>query len=66
MLFGIEKFHFPGLISVNSGHWMVLIDAAKGSTTCPLDLSKYKADFVVVSFYKVVMQYLCTFSWGML
>ena len=45
------------LISVNSGHWMVLIDAAKGSSTCPPDLSKYKADFVVVSFYKVFMIY---------
>lgn len=35
---------------------MVLIDAAKGSATSPPDLSKYKADFVVVSFYKVFMQ----------
>ncbi|KAH6768695.1 molybdenum cofactor sulfurase [Perilla frutescens var. frutescens] len=39
--------------SLNSGNWMVLIDAAKGSTTCPPDLSKYKADFVVISFYKL-------------
>lgn len=54
----------PGLVSIDSGHWMVLVDAAKGSATCPLDLSKYKADFVVVSFYKVVMQYFSTFSWG--
>ncbi|KAK4398729.1 Molybdenum cofactor sulfurase [Sesamum angolense] len=36
-----------------SGRWMVLIDAAKGSATSPPDLSKYKADFVVVSFYKL-------------
>lgn len=43
----------PGTSPLQSGHWMVLIDAAKGSTTCPLDLSKYKADFVVVSFYKL-------------
>ncbi|XP_022865528.1 molybdenum cofactor sulfurase isoform X2 [Olea europaea var. sylvestris] len=35
------------------GNWMVIIDAAKGSTTAPPDLSKYKADFVVVSFYKL-------------
>ncbi|KAK2972002.1 hypothetical protein RJ640_005022 [Escallonia rubra] len=35
------------------GCWMVLIDAAKGSTTAPPDLSKYKADFVVISFYKL-------------
>lgn len=32
---------------------MVLIDAAKGSATKPLDLSKHPADFVVISFYKV-------------
>lgn len=35
------------------GHWIVLIDAAKGCTTCPPDLSKYAVDFVVISFYKV-------------
>ncbi|CAK9157769.1 unnamed protein product [Ilex paraguariensis] len=35
------------------GCWMVLIDAAKGSATEPPDLSKYKADFVVISFYKL-------------
>lgn len=50
------------LMSVNSGQWMVLIDAAKGSSTCPPDLSKYRADFVAVSFYKVVMLYLCKLS----
>ncbi|XP_042007194.1 molybdenum cofactor sulfurase-like isoform X2 [Salvia splendens] len=43
----------PGTFPTHSGHWMVLIDAAKGSSTCPPDLSKYKADFVVVSFYKL-------------
>ncbi|XP_047981964.1 molybdenum cofactor sulfurase isoform X2 [Salvia hispanica] len=43
----------PGTFPTQSGHWMVLIDAAKGSSTCPPDLSKYKADFVVVSFYKL-------------
>ena len=32
---------------------MVLIDAAKGCATKPPDLSKYPADFVVISFYKV-------------
>jgi len=32
---------------------MVLIDAAKGSATMPPDLSKYPADFVAISFYKV-------------
>ncbi|XVE52899.1 hypothetical protein DITRI_Ditri02bG0161200 [Diplodiscus trichospermus] len=35
------------------GHWMVLIDAAKGSATHPPDLSLYPADFVVISFYKL-------------
>ncbi|KAL2495750.1 Molybdenum cofactor sulfurase [Forsythia ovata] len=44
-MFGTSPFH--------RGNWMVLIDAAKGSTTMPPDLSKYKADFVVVSFYKL-------------
>ncbi|KAL8469454.1 hypothetical protein ACS0TY_032339 [Phlomoides rotata] len=43
----------PGTSPPHSGHWMVLIDAAKGSATSPPDLSKYKADFVVVSFYKL-------------
>lgn len=35
------------------GSWMVLLDAAKGCSTDPPDLSKYKADFVVISFYKL-------------
>ncbi|TXG71248.1 hypothetical protein EZV62_006183 [Acer yangbiense] len=35
------------------GCWMVLINAAKGFATQPPDLSKYPADFVVVSFYKM-------------
>ncbi|XP_011012124.1 PREDICTED: molybdenum cofactor sulfurase isoform X2 [Populus euphratica] len=35
------------------GHWIVLLDAAKGCTTCPPDLSKYAVDFVVISFYKL-------------
>ncbi|KAJ9562674.1 hypothetical protein OSB04_007834 [Centaurea solstitialis] len=35
------------------GHWMVLLDAAKGCSTDPPDLSKYKADFVAISFYKL-------------
>jgi hypothetical protein len=32
---------------------MVLIDAAKGCTTEPLNLTLHPADFVVCSFYKV-------------
>ncbi|KAJ8433037.1 hypothetical protein Cgig2_009137 [Carnegiea gigantea] len=39
--------------TVTKGDWLVLIDAAKGSATEPLDLSKYPADFVVISFYKM-------------
>lgn len=31
---------------------MVLIDAAKGCATEKIDLSRYPADFVVMSFYK--------------
>ncbi|CAN6454395.1 unnamed protein product [Victoria cruziana] len=36
-----------------SGCWKVLIDAAKGCATQPPDLTRYPADFVVISFYKV-------------
>lgn len=35
------------------GSWLVLIDAAKGCATEPPDLSRYPADFVVCSFYKM-------------
>ncbi|EFJ25003.1 hypothetical protein SELMODRAFT_173762 [Selaginella moellendorffii] len=35
------------------GRWMVLLDAAKSAGTSPPDLSRYPADFVVVSFYKI-------------
>lgn len=38
-----------------NGQWMVLIDAAKGCSTRPPDLSKYPADFVAISFYKVLV-----------
>ncbi|KAG4213196.1 hypothetical protein ERO13_A01G039700v2 [Gossypium hirsutum] len=37
----------------SKGHWMVLIDAAKGFAAQPPDLSLYPADFVVISFYKL-------------
>ncbi|XP_044504727.1 molybdenum cofactor sulfurase-like isoform X2 [Mangifera indica] len=37
----------------SQGHWMVLIDAAKGCVTQPPDVSKFPADFVVMSFYKI-------------
>ncbi|GMY33370.1 molybdenum cofactor sulfurase isoform X2, partial [Fagus crenata] len=36
-----------------NGHWMVLVDAAKGCATEPPDLSKYPVDFVAISFYKL-------------
>ncbi|XP_021731765.1 molybdenum cofactor sulfurase-like isoform X1 [Chenopodium quinoa] len=38
---------------LTKGRWLVLIDAAKGCATEPPDLSKYPADFVVLSFYKI-------------
>ncbi|GFZ05772.1 molybdenum cofactor sulfurase [Actinidia rufa] len=41
------------LMDKSRGRWMVLIDAAKGCATAPPDLSKYQADFVVISFYKL-------------
>ncbi|GAB4854748.1 Molybdenum cofactor sulfurase [Ancistrocladus abbreviatus] len=42
-----------GGVTLRKGHWFVLIDAAKGCATEPPDLSKYSADFVVMSFYKL-------------
>ncbi|CAK9203239.1 unnamed protein product [Sphagnum troendelagicum] len=35
------------------GQWLVLVDAAKGCGTMPPDLSRFKADFVAISFYKL-------------
>ncbi|XP_041371535.1 molybdenum cofactor sulfurase-like [Gigantopelta aegis] len=35
------------------GRWLVLLDAACFVPTSPLDLSKYKPDFVTLSFYKM-------------
>lgn len=32
---------------------MVLLDAAKGCGTAPPDLTRFPADFVAISFYKV-------------
>ena len=34
---------------------MVLLDAAKGCGTGPPDLTRYPADFVAISFYKVII-----------
>ncbi|KAK7077079.1 hypothetical protein SK128_012878 [Halocaridina rubra] len=33
--------------------WYVLLDASSYVSTCPLDLSELKADFVPISFYKI-------------
>nr|AJD81373.1 molybdenum cofactor sulfurase [Ammopiptanthus nanus] len=49
-----DSRRISGISSVcKNGQWMVLIDAAKGSATMPPDLSKYPADFVTISFYKL-------------
>lgn len=50
---GNSESILEGTAALNKGHWMVLIDAAKGCVTQPPDLSKYPADFVVMSFYKI-------------
>lgn len=36
-----------------SNHWFVMLDAASFVSTSNLDLSKYKPDFIPVSFYKM-------------
>ena len=36
-----------------AGRWRVLVDAAKGCTTAPPDLSRFPADFVALSYYKI-------------
>nr|GEU92318.1 molybdenum cofactor sulfurase isoform X1 [Tanacetum cinerariifolium] len=38
---------------LSRGSWLVLLDAAKGCSTDPPDLSKHKPDFVAISFYKL-------------
>lgn len=50
-----EGRHVDGMASVctSRGRWMVLLDAAKGCGTQPPDLSKFPADFVSLSFYKI-------------
>ncbi|CAL5041460.1 unnamed protein product [Urochloa decumbens] len=48
----IKEGNFLGT-SQQQGRWMVLIDAAKGCTTEPPNLTVYPADFVVCSFYKI-------------
>ncbi|XP_075093076.1 molybdenum cofactor sulfurase isoform X1 [Nicotiana tabacum] len=48
-----ESERILGSSQYGRGCWLVLIDAAKGCATDPADLSKFKADFVVFSFYKL-------------
>lgn len=42
-----------GVSGNNSRNWFCLLDAASYVSTNALDLSKYKPDFVCVSFYKI-------------
>ncbi|XP_049936458.1 retrovirus-related Pol polyprotein from transposon RE1 isoform X4 [Nymphaea colorata] len=49
----IENIHGHIHVQTNIGCWKVLIDAAKGCATQPPDLTRYPADFVVISFYKI-------------
>ncbi|CAD6335891.1 unnamed protein product [Miscanthus lutarioriparius] len=49
----IKEGKFMDFSSQQRGQWMVLIDAAKGCTTEPPNLTLYPADFVVCSFYKI-------------
>ncbi|RLM54917.1 molybdenum cofactor sulfurase [Panicum miliaceum] len=49
----IKEGKFISTTSQQQGSWMVLIDAAKGCTTEPPNLTVYSADFVVCSFYKI-------------
>ncbi|XP_057454448.1 molybdenum cofactor sulfurase isoform X2 [Lotus japonicus] len=49
-----DSSRFFGFSSIcKNKQWLVLIDAAKGCATMPPDLSKYPADFVAISFYKL-------------
>ncbi|GLJ52600.1 hypothetical protein SUGI_1119500 [Cryptomeria japonica] len=50
-----EGRHVEGMESaaICRGRYMVLLDAAKGCGTQPPDLSKFPADFVALSFYKI-------------
>ncbi|XP_062229533.1 molybdenum cofactor sulfurase [Phragmites australis] len=49
----IKEGRFMGFPSQQQGQWLVLIDAAKGCTNEPPNLTVYPADFVVCSFYKI-------------
>ncbi|ETW08603.1 hypothetical protein H310_01147 [Aphanomyces invadans] len=51
----LEKCQVPSKQPVHhpQGKWLVLLDAAKLAGTNPIDLSEFKPDFMVVSFYKL-------------
>lgn len=41
------------IVETKCSNWFVLLDSASYSSTNQLDLSKYKPDFVAISFYKM-------------
>lgn len=49
----IKKVHNGVLNRYNEGRWFCLLDAASYASTNVLDLTKYKPDFVPISFYKI-------------
>ncbi|KAJ5071083.1 molybdenum cofactor sulfurase [Anaeramoeba ignava] len=49
----IDRFHHDHLFCNDTGKWLVLLDAAAFVPTNRLDLSRYKPDFVALSFYKM-------------
>ena len=49
----INMFHERSRGEAGTGNWLVLLDAAAFVPTHTLDLSKYPADFVTMSFYKM-------------
>ncbi|KAH9093327.1 hypothetical protein Ae201684P_008983 [Aphanomyces euteiches] len=49
----LEKYCLGAKSVAPEGKWFVLLDAAKLAATNPIDFSRVKPDFVVVSFYKM-------------
>lgn len=47
------RLHRPRQTRAQARGWMVVLDAAKACATHPPDLSRWKPEFVVLSFYKV-------------
>eukprot|EP00983_Pelagomonas_calceolata_P135325 1162143-Pelagomonas_calceolata.AAC.30 len=48
-----QQQHYELGNSAQEHRWLVLLDAAKSCATSPPDLSRYPADFVAMSYYKV-------------